>query len=58
MRAEERYAEAERIAARMGFHAAFARAAAVQGEAAEVARARTATGRRPGRARWRSHRNP
>lgn len=52
--AEQRYAEAERIAARMGFHPAFARAVAAEGTAAELARARTraartAAGRAPGR---------
>jgi hypothetical protein len=41
MGSDERYAEAERIALRMGFHPAFTRAAAAQGEAAEVARARS-----------------
>lgn len=41
MNADERYAEAERIALRMGFHRAFAQAAAAQGAAAELAHART-----------------
>ena len=41
MRTDERYAEAERIAVRMGFHPAFVRVAAAQGQAAELARART-----------------
>jgi hypothetical protein len=40
MRADERYAEAERIALRMGFHRAFVQAEALQGEAAGLARAR------------------
>jgi hypothetical protein len=41
MYVDERYAEAERIALRMGFHPAFARAAAAEGEAVELARARS-----------------
>ena len=40
MQADERYAEAERIAQRMGFHRAFVQAEALQGEAARLARAR------------------
>ena len=40
MRADERYAEAERIALRMGFHRAFAQAEALHGEATRLARAR------------------
>ena len=40
MRADERYAEAERIALRMGFHRAFVQAEALRGEAAQLARAR------------------
>ncbi|HYT09095.1 MAG TPA: hypothetical protein VEL73_00375 [Mycobacteriales bacterium] len=59
MRTEERYAEAERIAVRMGFHRAFVQAVAAQGEAADVARARMSTRRwervareRPGRGAW------
>ena len=47
MQADERYAEAERIALRMGFHRAFVQAEALRGEAAELARARTG---RPARA--------
>ena len=55
MRTDERYAEAERIAARMGFHPAFARVAAAQGEAAELAGARTrraAAALTPARRSW------
>ena len=48
MHADERYAEAERIALRMGFHRAFVQAEALQGEAAQLARARAV---RPARAR-------
>jgi len=51
MRADERYAEAERIALRMGFHPAFVQAEALRGEAARLARARTAPARR-GRPWW------
>ena len=40
MQADERYAEAERIALRMGFHRAFVQAEAMQGEAARRARGR------------------
>jgi hypothetical protein len=40
MRADERYAEAERIALRMGFHRAFVQAEAMRSEAAGLARAR------------------
>lgn len=55
MRAEERYAEAERVALRMGFHRAFVQAEALQGEAARLARARSArpvAARGGGRRRW------
>jgi hypothetical protein len=54
MRADERYAEAERIALRMGFHRAFVQAEALQGEAARLARARSArpAPARGGRRRW------
>jgi hypothetical protein len=40
MQADEQYAEAERIALRMGFHPAFVQAEALRGEAARLARAR------------------
>ena len=56
MNADEQYAEAERIALRMGFHRAFVQVAAAQGEAAELARARVGAARRRGRFRSRSHR--
>jgi hypothetical protein len=46
MHAEERYAEAERIAARMGFHRVFTQVATAQGEAAELAGARVRAARR------------
>jgi hypothetical protein len=51
MRADERYAEAERIALRMGFHRAFVQAEALQGEAAQLARARAVRPARAGRGR-------
>jgi len=54
--ADEQYAEAERIALRMGFHRAFVQVAAAQGEAAELARARVGAAARRGRFRSRSHR--
>jgi hypothetical protein len=41
--ARQRMSEAERIAIRMGFHSAFARAAGAQAVAADRARARSAT---------------
>jgi hypothetical protein len=41
MHADERYAEAQRIALRMGFHRVFAQAEALQGQAAQLARARS-----------------
>ena len=46
MHAEERYAEAERIAARMGFRRLFTQVASAQGEAAELASARVRAARR------------
>jgi hypothetical protein len=46
MHPEERYAEAERIAARMGFHRLFTQVATAQGEAAELADARVRAARR------------
>jgi hypothetical protein len=54
MQADERYAEAERIALRMGFHRAFVQAEALQGEAVRLARARAVrpTRTRGGRPWW------
>jgi hypothetical protein len=51
MQADERYAEAERIALRMGFHRAFVQAEALRGEAAQLARARTVQPARAARGR-------
>jgi len=46
MHADERYAEAERIATRMGFRRLFTQVATSQGEAAELAGARVRAARR------------
>ena len=46
MHPEERDGEAERIAARMGFHRLFTQVATAQGEAAELAGARVRAARR------------
>jgi hypothetical protein len=51
MQADERYAEAERIALRMGFHRAFVQAEALRGEAAQLAQARTVPPAQAGRGR-------
>jgi hypothetical protein len=51
MQADERYAEAERIALRMGFHRAFVQAEALRGEAAQVAQARAVRPAPAGRGR-------
>jgi hypothetical protein len=53
MQADERYAEAERIALRMGFHRAFVQAEALRGEAAQVAQARAVRAAPAGRGRSR-----
>ena len=51
MQADERYAEAERIALRMGFHPAFVQAEALRGEAARRAEARAVRAALAGRGR-------